>query len=259
MHSTRGAAIVLAGLLACFAQYGSAQPAGQDERVAASFVLALGRTPASSEAEQWGREAPRSLADLLARHRSRLQATPEEQRAVLDRASRDAFGVAQGATRIGGPSATGTYTDVLRGHLRWLAANPDEYLLVVQRAYHAVLARDAYAVEIEYWRTRPATSFALLAACVENWASRNQPGLTATSGVPAVSVNSRYLTAVRLSAAVAAEARAAADLAVAGGPNLAAAIGRHVVAPGAEEIVSVGGIHFAAAGSAALDAGVRQE
>ncbi len=250
MHSTRGAAMVLAGLLACVAQHASAQPAGQDERIAASFVLALGRTPTPAEAEQWGREAPRSLADLLARHRARLQAAPEEQRAVVDRASRDAFGVAGAA----GLSGTGAYVDLMKEDIRRLEANPGDYLQVVQRAYHAVLARDAYAVEIDYWRARPPVPFALLAACVENWALRNRPGLTATSGVPAVSVNSRYLAAVRLSPAVAAEARAAAGLAAVGEPNLADAVGRHVVAPGAGEVVSVGGIHFTAAGSTALDA-----
>ena len=248
-----GAGMVLAGLLACSAQDVSAQPAGQAERVDASFVLALGRVPTAEETTQWGGAAPLSLADLIVRHRSRLEAAPAEQRAVIERANRDAFGVASGMADIGGPSATGAYIDMVTAHVRWLDAHPDDYLQVVQRAYRAVLAREAHPIEIDYWRKKPVTSFALLAACLENWALRNRPGLMATAGVPAVSINSRYLAAVRLSPAVAAEARGVAGLAAVGGPSLAAASGRHVVAPGAGEIVSVGGIHFTAAGSAALD------
>jgi hypothetical protein len=137
-------------------------------------------------------------------------------------------------------------------HIQRLGGNPVEYEQVMHRAYRLHLERDAYAVELDYWRARPALSFVLLAGCVENWARRNQPGLMATAGVPSVSVNSHYLAAVRLSSAVAAEARAAAGLPPPGDAALAAALGRHVVAPGAATIASVGGIHFAAAGGSAL-------
>jgi hypothetical protein len=251
IHARRVAPFVLALGMAS-AAFG--QPAAQVERIAASFVLALGRTPTPAEAEQWGGEAPRSLADLLAVHRARLQAAPAEQALVLGRASRDAFGVAPDAAPTAGPSQTATYADAMKSHVRWIETHADDYVLVIQRAYRAVVARDAYSVEVDYWKRRPAVPFALLAASVENWALRNQPGLTATSGVPAVSVNSRYIDAVRLSASVAAEARAQAGLAPIGEADVAAAVGRFVVAPGAAEIVSVGGIHFVAAGSAALSA-----
>jgi hypothetical protein len=248
-----GAGMLMAGLLTCLALDVSAQAAEQAERVAASFVLALGRIPTAEETTQWGGAAPLSLADLIARHRSRLEAAPAERRTVLERASRDAFGIAGGVPGTGGPAPTGTYAEMMTEYLRWLDAHPDEYQQVVQRAYRAVLARDAHPIEVDYWRKRPVTSLALLAACLDDWALRNRPGLMATAGVPAVSINSRYLAAVRLSAAVAAEARAVAGVASVGGPSLAAASGRNVVAPGAGEIVSVGGIHFTAAGSAALD------
>jgi len=45
----------------------------------------------------------------------------------------------------------------------------------VHRAYRLHLQRDAYAVEIDYWKARPATSFVLLAACVENWRGATSP------------------------------------------------------------------------------------
>ncbi len=91
-------------------------------------------------------------------------------------------------------------------------------------------------------------SFALLAACIDDWARRNQPGLTVTSGPAAVNVNSPYLATVRLSPALAAELRAASGFQRPAKP----ALGYHVVAPGAEAVESVGGIHFAAAGAADL-------
>jgi hypothetical protein len=140
----------------------------------------------------------------------------------------------------------------MQRHLEWLSAHPEEYQMVVGRAYRLVLRRDAYAVEVDYWKRQPVLSFALLAGCIDDWARRNQPGLTATTGVAAVSLNSAYLATVRLSPAVAREARAAAGLTSRRDAALAAAAGRAVVAPGAGEVASVGGIPFAAAGAASL-------
>jgi hypothetical protein len=87
----------------------------------------------------------------------------------------------------------------------------------------------------------------MIAACVHDWARRNQPGLTVTAGPASVNVNSPYLTTVRLSPALAAETRAAAGFSRPRGAS--AARGWHVIAPGADEVASVGGIHFAAAGT----------
>jgi beta-glucanase (GH16 family) len=83
---------------------------------------------------------------------------------------------------------------------------------------------------------------------VYDWARRNQPGLMFTAGVPSAAVNNPYLATARLSPAVAAEARAAAAL---GSPS-PAALGLHIVAPGATSVASVGGVHFAAAGAPTL-------
>ena len=225
-----------------------AQSAPIEERIAASFVLALGRSPASAEAERWAKDGSRPLVGLIGRHREHLRNDAAAARAVAAKASQDAFGIV--AADLGPASASGgeTYAEIVQRHIQRLDGNRAEYERVVNRAYQLHLQRDAYAVELEYWSTRPALPFVLLVACVENWARRNQPGLMATAGVPAVSVNCPYLDAVRLSPAVAAEARAAAGLTPAGDAALAAALGRHVVAPGAGTLASVGGIHFAAAG-----------
>jgi hypothetical protein len=248
----RFASLSLTVLLACPSVTVLAQSAAQEERIAASFVLALGRAPSAAEIQPWSREEPLSLADLVARHRRQLQDNPAAQRAVIIKAGEDAFGRTPGEDEIKSVAGAGTYVDVMRRHLQSLADRPAEYEQVLNRAYRLVLQRDAYSVEADYWTRQPVLSLALLAACIDDWARRNQPGLMATTGVASVSVNSAYLATVRLSPAVAAEARAAAGLARPGDAARASAVGRHVVAPGAEQVASVGGIHFAAAGSARL-------
>lgn len=230
----------------------------QQERVAASFVLALGRTPSPAELEEWSTPDAPTLADLIARHRKRLQDAAAARGAVGARAVQDALGAAPGGDRGAAAPAESTYAELVQWHLERLAGNADEYGQVVHRAYRLVLQRDAYDVEIRYWAQRRPLSFVLLAGCVDDWARRNQPGLMATTGVAAVSINSRYLSTVRLSPAVAREARAALGIAPAGSAALASATGRFVLAPGAADLVSVGGIHFAAAGAPERPVGAPQ-
>jgi hypothetical protein len=242
------ALIVFAGLPAAAV----AQPTAQEQRVAASFVLALGRGPTADEAARWASRGPSSVAELIALHRQDVQKDAAAARAVAAKADDDAFGGASLADRPAGRPAAGIYSDLVRQHVQYLADHAADYQQVLNRAYRLVVQRDAYPMELDYWKRLPALPFSLLVACVENWAARNQPGLTATSGVPAASVTSRYLVTVTLSPAVAGEARAALGLEPAGDRAMATAAGRHVVSPGASEVVSVGGIHFAAAGAAGL-------
>lgn len=252
-----GPTILLAGLLAltalaCTPTAALAQPSAQDERIGASFLLALGRLPTGKEATRFASRGASSVTDLVALHRQDLAKDPAAQRAVADKAADDSFGGVSLAVQPAGQSGVATYSELVLRHVKYLAEHPAEYQKVQNRAYRRVLDRDAYAVEIDYWKRQPVLPFSLLVACIENWAARSQPGLTATTGVPAVTVTSRYLATVALSPAVAAEARAALGPGGAGDQALATATGRHVVSPGASEIVSVGGIHFAAAGAAGL-------
>jgi len=226
-----------------------AQPAAQDERVAASFVLALGRTPTAAELSQWTTGSPASVADLLARHRQQLQSDGAAAQNVAAKAAVDALGRAPAQDDPATSAGSDAYLDAMKRHLGRLAGQPAEYEQVLHRAYRLVFARDPYDVEIAYWKRQPVLSYALLAGCLDNWGRRNQPGLMATTGVATVSINSPYLVAVRLSPAVAAEARMAAGLAPGGDRTAALARARNIVAPGAAEVASDGGIHFAAAGS----------
>jgi hypothetical protein len=230
-----------------------AQSTEQPERVGVACLLALGRAPSPDEVREWTGWGKLSVSELIARHREKLQADAAVKRATLVKACQDAFGRDPDEREFDAWSGgSRTYTELMKQHVQWLADHPDDYRQVIERAYRLVLHRAAYSVEFDYWKSRTARPSAMLAGCIENWARRNAPGLMATTGVPAVSINSDYLTTLRLSTAIAREARAAAGLDLAGDADLAAARGCHVVAPGAGDIVSVGGIHFVAIGGGAL-------
>lgn len=238
--------LFLLAALALSATSASAQSDGQEERIGASFVLALGRAPSAGETGQWSKQGKLSIAELVALLQQ--QSDAGVKRATAAKACADAFGREPAGDEING----GSYTGLMQRHIQWLAGHPKEYEQVIERAYQLVMQRRAFTVEIDYWQAQPVLSFALLAGCIENWARRNAPGLMATTGTATVSVNSAYLTTVRLPAAIAAEARAAVGLFAAGDANLAAATGRNIIAAGAGQVVSSGGINFVAAGSASL-------
>jgi len=241
------APLVLLAALTLTAAPALAGSAEQAERIGAAFVLVLGRAPAAGEIERWSQPDRRSVAELVVRLQTQVDAAGWQ--AAADQACADAFGreptEAERSARAAGRQ---TYTALMKQHVHWLAEHPAEYAKVIGRSYQLVLGRAVFDVELAYWQAQPPLSFALLNGCIENWARRNAPGLTVTSGRATVSVNSEWLTAIRLSPAVAAEARAAAGLFPAGDVHLAVANGQNVVAAGAGGVDSAGGIHFVAAG-----------
>ena len=250
---TRLTPLVLFATLAVSSTAAFAQSGEQEERIGASFVLALGRAPSAGETDLWSKQGPLPVADLVARHQQQLQSDAGMTRATVVKACADAFGREPTEREIDTWSGGNrTYTELMKQHIQWLGAHTEEYRQVMERAYQLVMRRPAYSVELDYWNDQPTLSFVLLVGCIEDWARRNAPGLMATTGTPTVSVNSRYLTTCRLSPAIAAEARAATGLVPAGDANLATAAGRHLVAVGAGSIVTSGHIHFVAAGGANL-------
>lgn len=238
----RVTSLLLVAALALTAAHAAPPSPAQAERVAASFMLALGRAPIAAEAAQWTAEAP--VADLIARHRQHLAADAAAKRAVVAKAFADSFGRTATDSEIAADSTVNaTYTELMQHHVQWLAANPDAYAKILNRAYQLVIRRDVYPEEIEYWKKKDTQSFTVLVGCIDNWGRRNQPGLMVTAGPAAVSVNCSFLTTVRLSPAVAAEARAAAGL-----PAVTdATAGTNLLAAGAEKIITDGRMHFAAA------------
>jgi hypothetical protein len=225
----------------------------QTERIEASYVLGLGRVPSAAEIAEAEKFEEVNVADLITRHRQRLETDTALKRATTVKAWKDAFGREPTDQEISSSvSGNSTYTELMKGHIHSLAADAAEYEKVMERAYRLVIRRGVYPEEITYWKKYDTLPYALLVGAIEDWGRRNAPGLMVTTGTPTVSINSNYLTTVRLSPAVAAEARAAAGLSVPGTADFISASGRTLVAAGAGDLVSGGRIHLALAGGSNL-------
>lgn len=239
--------LLVASAILFFASLARAQTEEQSQRISVSSMLALGRAPTPSELSD---RTAKSVAELIKHHRQQLQSDAATKRAVIVKACQDAFGHEPSEEEIRSWSTeVRTYSELMTEHIKWLSAHPAEYAQVINRAYQLLIHRDVYSLEIEYWKTHDTLPYALLAACIESWARRNQPGLMVTSGTPIISMNSDYLTTVRLSPAVASEARTAAKLAPAADVADPTVFGRNLIAPGAGNIITSGHICFTAIGS----------
>lgn len=238
--------VITAALLGCVALARAQAPARPDAIQAAS-MLALGRPATASELADPAL-AGKSVADLVAAHRAALKADTAAQRLVDDRAQLDAFGTK-------GTAASGSgvlYVERLQQHTAYLAAHPDEYRQVIERATTLVVNRPVYSEEFAYWKGYRTLPFVLLVGAIENWGFRNQPGLMAASGTPSIALSSRFLTTAWLSPAVANEARAILGLPIWTDVARLKNPGYNVVAVGAGDIASVGGVHFIVAGGGPL-------
>lgn len=228
---------------------GRAQTSEQQERITAAFVLALGRLPSAGEMTKSDTPDRPSVASLYSTQRELLKSDTAAKRAVVVRACLDAFGRAPTEKEIAAWSTDSvTYTELMKQHLAWLAANPDANHRALDLAYRHLISRPAYDLEIDYWKSRGPLPYVLLLGAIENWAQRNSPGLTVTSGTPSISINSRYLATARLSPAVANEARPLLGLPVWSDVARLNNPGCNLLAVGASEIASVGGIHFLVVG-----------
>ncbi len=226
------------GLVAtCF----GAKPSAQVERVAAAFMLGQGRAPLEQELADWTAKGELTLGELLEGVAAELGADGASQKQVALRAFEDSFG--EEPMNFAGVG-TGSYLEQMKANVAGLAADGEAYMRVIERAYWFVLKREPYVEEVEYWKSKDTLPYVLLVGALEDWARRNQPGLMVTGGVATVSVNCEFLTTLRLSPEVAAEARALLGL----GPDDGA--GHRVLAVGAGGLVSSGGVHFLVAGAA---------
>lgn len=226
----------------------AAQNTDAADRAAAARLLAFGRadrTPAGETA---------SVAEALAAHKAALQADAALRRTVATRAFRDATGRAptdaELATWTSG--AVVTYTEVLQAVTAWLGTQPDEYRATIHRAYQLVIKRPAYPQEFPYWQRYGTVPYVLLVGAIENWGLRNQPGLMLTNGTASIAVPSRFLTTQPVSLPVANEIRPLLDLRVWTDVARQHNPGRNIVAVGAQDIESVGGMHFLLAGGGPL-------
>jgi hypothetical protein len=216
----------------------------QAERLNAASLLALGRLPTGEEMAQMNQRPAAALPDLVASQQALLSSNADEKQAMIVRAFQDSFGRNPTETELRSLAAKpATYAARMAESVVWLSTQSADYRLVIERAYQLTLARPPYAEEYTYWTTRSPLPFVLLVGAIENWAQRNAPGLMVTSGAPTVSINSRFLRTYRLSPGVANEVRVILGLPVWSDVGRLQNPGCNLVAPGAEGISSLGGIH----------------
>lgn len=228
-----------------------AQNTAQDEVISASTMIAFGRPALAGELAD-PLYANKTLAELLKAHREDLKNDPELQRLVYSRAGADAKG-SKVEPKGGDLREKGVfYVESLKQHVEWLEKTPDAYRDVINRVYQLVIRRDAYPEEIAYWKPYGTLPYVVLVGAIENWALRNQPGLMVTTGTPSIAVTSRFLRTQRLSLALANEARTQLGLPVWTDVARLHNPGRNIVAVGAKDIESVGGVHFLLAGGGPL-------
>ncbi len=225
---------------------GRAAPDAADRGEAACW-LSLGRSTTESERLAANTPAGATMGVLLEQHRVQLRGDEAGRRGVATRACWDAWGRAPAAHEL--ESATGglLYAERLGELVAGLAGSPREYHAVLERAYRAALGRAPFPEELAYWDERRPLAYTMVVGCLENWARRNAPGLTVTSGVPAIGVNGEQLATLRLTPALADEVRRALAWPT---DELSRARGANVLVPGGEGVVSVGGVHFLALGRA---------
>lgn len=230
----------------------SAQAPTQQEIISASCLIAFGRPALIGELKE-PLLANKTLTELVAAHREDLKHDPELQRLVARQAHLHARGIAAPGKPDFVSSAPGlTYADHMKQQIDWLGQHPDAYREVINRAYQLVIRRDAYAEEYAYWKPYGTLPYVILVGAIENWALRNQPGLMVTTGTPSIAINSRFLQTQRLPLALANEARELLGLPVWTNVARQDLPGHNIVAVGAKDILSVGGVHFLLAGGGPL-------
>jgi hypothetical protein len=218
------------------------------ERAKAAFLLCHGRLPNAQELSHVAGLGVKDTRALLAEMERSIASTSELKKAVHAAATLDALGVSAGSSHEAAGTGEGVaYFRMVARLISEAALSAADYEAVIHRAYRRALARDAYPGELKYWARQPRFSYAMLVACIDNWARRNAPGLMETEGAPTVSLNSEYLQCVRVTPELADELRRATGVSSLDAAH-AAATGKLVVAPGAAGVTSAGPVPIVAVG-----------
>lgn len=216
------------------------------ERILSSYLLAFGRPATEDEVKYWLGQNPKSVADLVTRHRDYLGRDRGTHQDTIRRSYLAALGRAPTDAEIkhwmGG---TDSFTTLVNHHVAWLRSNPAEYENVIKRSYQNILGRAATGAETSHWKGQGVLAYSVLAACHDDWKKRGgeRPGRAV---LPAASP---HLHTVSVSPEVFAEARVALGSLIGNdGGSIVGNAGGNLVAAGAGNMVAAGGGNMVAAG-----------
>jgi hypothetical protein len=219
------------------------------ERIQASYLIALGRLATEDEVKYWIGQNPKSVSDLVTRHRDYLTRDNGTHQDVIRRSYLAALGKPpSGSEMQHWMAGSDTYTNLVTNHTNWLRSNPAQYVEVIKRSYQNVLGRPAKDAEVNHWKNQGVFAYCILAACHEDWKKRGgEATATATKAVP---TSSSFLNTVSVSPNILSESKLAvssligndgASMVAAGGGNMVAAGGGNMVAAGGGNMVAAGG------------------
>lgn len=219
------------------------------ERIQASYLLAFGRLATDAEVKHWTGQNPKSVAELVTKHRDYLTRDTGTHQDTIRRSYLAALGVAPKPEEIRHwMSGNDTYTGLVKNHVNWLKANPAEYEKVIKRSYQTVLGRQPTPAEVSHWKGQGVFAHYVLAACHEDWKRRGGAGLAkpvfpaSTSFAATVQVTPNIMNETRSAVSSLIGNDAGSIVGNAGG-NLVAAGGGNLVAAGGGNMVAAGGMN----------------
>ena len=208
------------------------------EVIKASYFVAFGRYPTSSEANYWRNNVGnKTIAQMVDLHRSYIKSNQGEREQTVRRSYQDAFGWQPSADELRYWSGQfKTYAQLMTNHVQnWLGVYPDKKSLVIRQSYYKVFGRTASAEELKYWMAQPTYSFVQLVGIHTTWKMKQQQNSRMTP--MAGNINGNGISTASLSP------QAISGVVSAGGANVIAPGGANVIAAGGANVVAAGGLN----------------
>ncbi|MDB5193141.1 MAG: hypothetical protein JWQ96_2704 [Segetibacter sp.] len=217
-----------------------AQNANQvkSETIKASYLIALGKKATDGEVNYWmGQNLPGNdmLKTLVENHRQYMQGNPEVEKDMIRRSFKNAYGRDPNNNEVlQNMRENKTYSEWINNHVAWLRKTPSDYEHAIRNAYQIVLGRQPQSGELNYWKSKTANAFYIVASCVENCKRSGGAGYCASN---VMATNSSYASTLAVLPQVAAQ-----------GNSLLGTAAGNVIAPGGGNVVAAGGGNVVAAG-----------
>lgn len=136
----------------------------KQERIKASYLVAIGRLPTDAELNWWGQQNDYTVAQLVEAHRNYMNNTNKGSKADPIKQS---YFIAMGRTpSTGARSETEYWTgrnevawEMVLQHVNYINQNKQLYDGVINNAYQKVFSKSASASEIAKWKNGTVRSF----------------------------------------------------------------------------------------------------